>query len=138
MRRIALIAVLAALVAAGSARAEEDDAARQARWQDLRHALFGDRKVEDGAGSITLEAPERALDAALVPVTIDLPGPAKIKTIYLTIDENLHRWPAPFISARLVGSPGNCVTRVGSTRRADACHAGYPRWPGRNESAGQR
>lgn len=88
MRRIVLIAVLAALGAAGAARAEESDAERQARWQDLRHAVFGDRKVEDGAGTITLDAPPRALDAALVPITIDLVGPDKVKAVYLMIDEN--------------------------------------------------
>ncbi|MGB8839662.1 MAG: quinoprotein dehydrogenase-associated SoxYZ-like carrier [Aliidongia sp.] len=88
MRRIALIALLAALAATGSARAEEDEASRQARWADLRHAVFGDRAVTDGAGIITLDAPPRALDAALVPITIDLPGPAKIKSVYVIIDEN--------------------------------------------------
>jgi len=88
MRRIALLALLAALAATGPARAEEDEAARQARWRDLRHAVFGDRTLEDGAGTITLEAPARALDAALVPITIDLTGPARVKTVYLVIDAN--------------------------------------------------
>ena len=88
MGRFVLIAVLISLGTMGSVRAEESDAERQARWQDLRHAVFGDRTVEDGAGTITLDAPSRALDAALVPITIDLPGPAKVKTVYLMIDEN--------------------------------------------------
>ena len=87
MRRIVLFAALAMLGATG-ARAEEDDAARQARWQDLRQAVFGDRRVEDGAGVITLEAPPRALDAALVPITIDLAEPTKVKAVYLMIDAN--------------------------------------------------
>lgn len=88
MGRIVLIAVLMGLVAIGAARAEESAADRQVRWQDLRHAVFGERKIEDGVGTIVLDAPPRALDAALVPVTIDLVGPAKIKTVYLLIDEN--------------------------------------------------
>jgi sulfur-oxidizing protein SoxY len=88
MRRITLLALLAALAAAGPARADEDEATRRARWQDLRHAVFGDRTLENGTGTITLDAPARALDAALVPITIDLPGPAKIKTVYLVIDAN--------------------------------------------------
>jgi sulfur-oxidizing protein SoxY len=91
MRRIAWFAVLLAL-GTGAAHAEETDAERQARWQDLRHAVFGDRKLEDGAGIIALEAPPRALDAALVPIAIDLTGSStsssKIKTVYLVIDEN--------------------------------------------------
>ena len=88
MRRIVLIAVLVALGTIGCARAEESDAERQARWQDLRHAVFGDRTVEDGAGIVTLDAPPRALDAALVPITIDLAGTTRVKTVYLVIDEN--------------------------------------------------
>ena len=55
------------------ARAEEDEAARASRWQDLKHAVFGDRTVQDGAGVIALDAPGRALDAAMVPITVTLP-----------------------------------------------------------------
>jgi sulfur-oxidizing protein SoxY len=87
MRRIILSMALALLTVA-PARAEEDDATREARWQDLRHAIFGDRTVEPGIGVITLDAPPRALDAAIVPVTISLPGPDKIKAVYITIDAN--------------------------------------------------
>jgi sulfur-oxidizing protein SoxY len=87
MKRI-ILAVGLGILALGPARAEEDDAVREARWQDLRHAIFGDRKIEDGAGVIALDAPPRALDAATVPVTITLPGPDRIKSVYLTIDAN--------------------------------------------------
>ena len=88
MNRIALLATAAVLALGTTARAEDDDATYRQRWEDLRHAVFGDRKIEDGTGVITLDAPPRALDAALVPVTIDLPGPQKIKAVYLTIDGN--------------------------------------------------
>jgi sulfur-oxidizing protein SoxY len=87
MRQIILMALLATLVA-GPARAEEDEASRQARWADLRHAVFGDRAIADGRGIIALDAPPRALDAALVPITIDLPGSVRIKSVYIIIDEN--------------------------------------------------
>jgi sulfur-oxidizing protein SoxY len=90
--RIALIAATAALVLGpslgGTARAEDDDATYRQRWDDLRHAVFGDRKIETGMGVITLDAPPRALDAALVPLTIDLPGTQKIKAVYLIVDGN--------------------------------------------------
>jgi sulfur-oxidizing protein SoxY len=88
MRQIILMVLLAVLAMAGPARAEEDEASRRARWADLRHAVFGERDVADGSGIITLDAPPRALDAALVPITIDLPGPARIKSVYVIIDEN--------------------------------------------------
>jgi sulfur-oxidizing protein SoxY len=79
---------LLALCMTDPAFATETDAQRQTRWQDLRHAVFGERAVEDGAGVVTLDAPERALDAALVPVTITLADPQKIKSLTLLIDEN--------------------------------------------------
>ena len=46
------IAALATL----PAHAEEDEATRVERWQDLKHAVFGDRAVLDGAGVVALVA----------------------------------------------------------------------------------
>jgi len=71
--------------------AEEDSATRAERWQDLRHAVFGDRVVADGAGIITLDAPVRANDAALVPVTVGLApgtGGGKVRAVWLLVDGN--------------------------------------------------
>ena len=57
--------------------------------------LFADREILDGAGVISLSAPQRAHDAALVPIEIvaDMPQTAEryIETIHLVIDDN----PAP-------------------------------------------
>lgn len=75
-------------LAALPVRAEEDDAARAARWQDLKHAVFGDRAVSEGAGVITLDAPVRALDAAVVPITVTLAGSDKVKALYIMVDGN--------------------------------------------------
>ena len=55
---------------AGPARAEPSDAERTARWSDLRHAIFGDRVVEDAGDLVAIDAPARAEDAAIVPVAI--------------------------------------------------------------------
>jgi sulfur-oxidizing protein SoxY len=44
--------------------------------------------MQDGGGIIKLDAPPRALDAALVPVGIDLSGTPSIKGVYLVIDGN--------------------------------------------------
>jgi sulfur-oxidizing protein SoxY len=74
--------------AAGPARGDDEAAARQARWTILQEALFADRKVEDGTGVIDLEAPARALDAALVPLTVSLTGKHRIRSVYLVIDNN--------------------------------------------------
>ncbi|MBV8702646.1 MAG: quinoprotein dehydrogenase-associated SoxYZ-like carrier [Acetobacteraceae bacterium] len=91
MRALARLTVAACvgLLATGAvARADDEDAARAARWRDLRHAVFGDRPVADGAGVVSLEAPARALDAALVPIAVTLSGAAPVKALYVLIDSN--------------------------------------------------
>ena len=67
---------------------QESDADRAARWQDLKHAVYGDRAVQDGTGVIALEAPARALDAALVPISVTLSGPDQVKSVAILIDGN--------------------------------------------------
>jgi sulfur-oxidizing protein SoxY len=93
MRRMKLLLTLAFLLAAPLARpasAEVSEAERAARWADLRESIFGERSVDDGAGLITIEAPDRAADAALVPVRIAVAEPlrGKLRQLYLVVDEN--------------------------------------------------
>jgi sulfur-oxidizing protein SoxY len=76
------------------ARAAQDAADRAARWKALQHEIFGARQMTDGAGVIQIEAPEHALDAALVPVTLSMKAAKPIKSVYLVIDNN----PAPLAS----------------------------------------
>jgi sulfur-oxidizing protein SoxY len=72
-----------------SARAEESEqVARETRWQDLEKSLFGDRRAEPAGALVKLEAPDRAEDAALVPMTVRLAEPDKVKELYLVIDDN--------------------------------------------------
>ena len=67
----------------------------EAAWNDIRQALFEDRPIAAADGIIGLEAPYRAYDAAIVPITIAAQfaqSPTRyIKSITLIIDEN----PAP-------------------------------------------
>ncbi len=44
--------------------------------------------LKDGAGVIQLDAPPRALDAALVPVSLEITGGKPVKGVYLVIDAN--------------------------------------------------
>lgn len=64
-------------------------------WPDIRDALFGDRAIAESDGIVTLEAPKRAYDAAIVPVTVHagIPQAAHryVRTVHLIIDKN----PAP-------------------------------------------
>ena len=60
---------------------------------DIRDALFAGRTIEDGGGLLTLDAPERAYDAAVVPITALVPQTPErfIRTVSLIVDNN----PAP-------------------------------------------
>jgi sulfur-oxidizing protein SoxY len=98
-------------MAAAPAHAAEDEGDRAQRWKDLQHAVFGNRAVEDGAGVVALEAPARAMDAALVPITITISGGTHIRTLYLTVDSN----PSPLAGTFHFGpaaDPRTIRTRV--------------------------
>lgn len=62
------------------------------RWDSVREVYFPGRAVEDGSDFLSLEAPYRAQDAALVPITVKAALPAdagwSIKTMTLLIDGN--------------------------------------------------
>ena len=92
MRQLLLTAILVGATQLGvvsSAVADDNDAAaRASRWQALQQALFPGRSLKDGAGIVMLDAPPRALDAALVPIGIDLSSVKPIKGVYLVIDGN--------------------------------------------------
>lgn len=98
------------------ALAEEDPNARAERWTDLKHAVFGDRVVTDGTGVIALDAPARAEDAALVPVSVSLAagggtGGGKVKAVWLLVDGN----PSPLAGTFKFGpaaDPRRLKTRV--------------------------
>jgi sulfur-oxidizing protein SoxY len=97
----AALCILGSLSAAARAQAPDPDTvARSERWKALQEAIFGDRTVRDGAGVIELDAPPRALDAALVPVELRLVGNKPIKALYLVIDNN----PSP-LSAHVTFGP---------------------------------
>lgn len=62
------------------------------RWQEIRSSLFGDHVIQDGKDILGLETPYRALDAAVVPITIgskiEQTPDSYIKELYLVIDNN--------------------------------------------------
>lgn len=82
-------AVLALTSGSISVRADTSD---DERWAELKEMVFDDREILDGSGVVELEAPMRAYDAAIVPVTIKalIPQTAEhyIKTITLLVDKN--------------------------------------------------
>ena len=89
MRKALLAAVL---VLGGFVTAAAQD---EAAWSEIRPNIAGTRPIEDGAGVIALDAPARAEDAALVPITVRLleGGKARVRRVTLVVDEN----PAPVV-----------------------------------------
>src|SRR3712207_3573962 len=89
MRRTLLIAATCLWSAVCiAADANEETAASNERWAELQKLIFPNRSINDGAAVIQLDAPPRAMDAALVPFTITLPGEKQIKSVFLIIDNN--------------------------------------------------
>jgi sulfur-oxidizing protein SoxY len=108
-----MLSLLLSAAAALPARAEMDDAARAARWADLRHAIFGERPVADGAALVSIDAPPRAENAALVPITLrlDASRARDLRKLYLVIDDN----PSPLAAVFSFGpaaDPREVATRV--------------------------
>jgi sulfur-oxidizing protein SoxY len=72
-------------------------------WPSLAAQIFGDRPIADGSLVLAIDAPYRAADAAVVPITIrtfqPTAGQRAVRAITLTIDEN----PSPLAA---VFSPG--------------------------------
>jgi sulfur-oxidizing protein SoxY len=108
--------LLAAAAIGGSAtltRAETADAPSNETWNGLKTDVFANRPIKDNEGLISIEAPKRAQDAALVPVDIRI-DPAKapdgVKAITLIIDVN----PSP-VAATFKFGDNSGVTHL-STR----------------------
>lgn len=103
MRRAALaILILTGLAAPAGAQMSTG----QDFWPQLVVDIFDGREIEDGSGIIALEAPYRAEDAALVPMTIRSELPAdfglRIEKITLVIDNN----PSPVAAEFTFGERG--------------------------------
>ncbi|MET0314612.1 MAG: quinoprotein dehydrogenase-associated SoxYZ-like carrier [Hansschlegelia sp.] len=101
-RSLALAAAVGALAMTGGARAADDDAARQERWTDLRQSVFGDKKVEAG-DLVSIDAPKRAEDASLVPITLRVSKPGDVTSTTLIIDDN----PSPVATKVVFGPAGD-------------------------------
>jgi sulfur-oxidizing protein SoxY len=88
--RSCLAALALAFIGAGPALAQSEET-----WAGLKPDIFGDRAIADGDGLLEMDAPMRAEDAAVVPITVRAvkpqAGETAIKAITLVVDEN----PAP-------------------------------------------
>ncbi len=102
---------------AGQGRAEESPS--DDPWPALASQIFGDEKLQDGGGVVAVEAPYRAEDAAVVPITLRLLLPEsdqrRLKKLTLVIDEN----PSP-LAAEFEPAPDSGMTRIATNVRVDA------------------
>lgn len=121
MIRLKLAAALfAALFLAGAAAAQDKPAAQDnpekpsALWGELKSAFFGDRDIADGAGIVSLDAPYRAEDPALVPIAIRIAPPEgrRVAGMTLIVDENPAPLAAEFTFYRGLGEDIALSTRV--------------------------
>lgn len=105
LRWLALAAAVAGFSPLG-AQAQQPQAAQADAdpWPSLTQAIFDSRPMQDGSGVLALDAPYRALDAAVVPITIRMvlpPGdPRTVRRITLVIDGN----PSPLAATFTLGA----------------------------------
>jgi sulfur-oxidizing protein SoxY len=65
------------------------DAQANDRWSELKPNFFSDRVVNEAGNIITMEAPKRAYDAAIVPIVVNAEDDAReIKQVHLIVDKN--------------------------------------------------
>lgn len=94
---IAAGAIAALTALSFSANADDDDI-----WPSLQKEVYGTRSIIENDGAVLIDAPERAEDPAVVPITIRVPPSVKgpLKSMALIIDKN----PAP-IAANITFGP---------------------------------
>src|ERR1700744_1707834 len=113
-----MLAFAILLSSAASAQTPAPPDASRDLWPSLVADLFHDRAMQSGDGLIRLEAPYRAEDAALVPMTLGFALPAgdarQVKKITLVIDQN----PAPMAAAFEIGANSG-VTSISTRLRVN-------------------
>ncbi len=88
-------------------------------WPGLVTGIFHDRKLEDGAHIMALNAPVRAENAAIVPVSVRLrlpPGDQRLlQKLWLVVDQN----PSPLVGTFTIGHKSG-MTALATRVRVDA------------------
>lgn len=100
---IALGMFSSTIASAGVAVIDGTEPGRQARWQAISEYIFGEGQIESGDHLIELDAPSRAQDPALVPITLKLLNKEEIEAIHLIIDDN----PSPYAAKITFGPAGD-------------------------------
>ncbi len=99
MRRTARSALASACLAAFIATGAVAESNAPDPWPGLVTDLFHGREIGKADSLISLDAPTRAEDAAIVPMTLRFADPAKVKIATLVIDQN----PMPMAASFTLG-----------------------------------
>lgn len=87
-------------------------------WNSLKSDVFGNRPIGQAEGIVTIEAPKRAEDAAIVPIDMHFKTDSRtgrIKTVTLIVDEN----PAPVAAVFTFGQNAG-VSHLATRLRVNA------------------
>ena len=123
--RLTVPVLVAVLCLAGPTAARAQSAAAgseqpsEEAWNSIKGDIFKDRPILDGAGLVTLDAPRRAEDAAVVPIGMRVNFAAgdkrTLQSLTLVIDEN----PAPVAGTFTIG-PHSGVTSISTRVRVNS------------------
>ncbi|MEO1206019.1 MAG: quinoprotein dehydrogenase-associated SoxYZ-like carrier [Pseudomonadota bacterium] len=108
-------AALVTLAAGSAALADGTSIEDQEIWKSIATDLYGDNaKITETDTQISLDAPYRALDAAIVPLKMTIPAEwsGKVKRLTLVVDKN----PAPVVARFEFGKAAGLGERSISTR----------------------
>ncbi|MGH6710237.1 MAG: quinoprotein dehydrogenase-associated SoxYZ-like carrier [Bradyrhizobium sp.] len=83
-----------------SVSAQDDIAEQQARWREVASSIFGERAIDDGSEVVKLTTPVQAMDASLVPISVELIGAIPVVALSVVIDNN----PSPLAGTFRFGS----------------------------------
>lgn len=110
---IALGLSLSTALGAGHAIAAAGDSGEQraARWKEIQTEIFGDKQLRPSETAVKIDAPKRADDAALVPITLTMADKDQVKAVSFIIDDNPTPYAAHFVFGP-AGDPGQIKLRV--------------------------
>ncbi len=94
--------------------AQDDEAAQPPGWDGIKKEYYDGREIEEVKTGLVVEAPDKADDAAVVPVTVYINSDLadNIKTLRVFIDNN----PMPLVGAFTFGRAAGIGPKTISTR----------------------
>lgn len=111
---LAALAGIMALAACAIAEPLREEDPGPSNWESIRKEFYGDRQIAEDTNAVIVEAPDKAEDAALVPVTIYLLADVadQIKSLRVFIDNN----PMPMVGTFTFGRGAGLGPKTISTR----------------------